>query len=388
MDRVDIATIESNILIVDDDIANLELLKRMLAVPGYKVRSAQSGKMALAACEAAPPDLILLDINMPDMNGYDVCTKLKKKQALEETPVIFVSGLSDPKEKVRAFKCGGVDYLTKPFHIEELRSRVKTHLEIKHNRHTINRYVNQLQDTIDDMSALFETGTLVAGVVHDTKKFTSAMTMLLESMILPTLKEKLDESEEWVKEILFDISEVHSSSIQCTEFLESLLSIHRKNEEMEAVNIFNIINQAVNLVSYNMVQDGIQCEIENAGKNQLMVMGNGQLIRVFMNLIVNAIDVLKKQEVSNPKITIKIEDTKKTVQILVIDNGPGIKEDVLAGIRKGMILSTKGKGGNGFGVSGLTKIVKSLNGTIDIRSEIGRGAAFIITLQKYSENTP
>jgi DNA-binding response OmpR family regulator len=372
----------SHILIVDDHVENLNLLERILTDSGHRVVAAQTGEEALEVCKSSPPDMILLDINLPDMDGYAVCESVKSDPELEEIPVIFISGLSDTKEKVKAFKCGGVDYLTKPFHMEELRSRVKTHLEITRNRQTIARYNDQLQTTISDMSSLFETGTLVASVVHDTKKFTSAITMLLESIIVPTLKEKLDESEEWVEEIFFDLSEVHSSSIQCTDFLESLLTINRKNEQLEPVDIVKIINQAINLVSHNMMQDGILWEIESDEKNPLMVMGNGQLVRVFMNLLVNAIDVLKKQEISDPKVIIKIEDIEPHVQISVIDNGPGIAENVLAGIRKGMILSTKGKGGNGFGVSGLTKIVKSLNGSISIESEVGKGATFIIRLEK------
>jgi DNA-binding response OmpR family regulator len=372
----------SHILIVDDHVENLNLLERILTDSGHTVVAAQTGEEALEVCKSSPPDMILLDINLPDMDGYAVCESVKSDPELEEIPVIFISGLSDTKEKVKAFKCGGVDYLTKPFHMEELRSRVKTHLEITRNRQTIARYNDQLQTTISDMSSLFETGTLVASVVHDTKKFTSAITMLLESIIVPTLKEKLDESEEWVEEIFFDLSEVHSSSIQCTDFLESLLTINRKNEQLEPVDIVKIINQAINLVSHNMMQDGILWEIESDEKNPLMVMGNGQLVRVFMNLLVNAIDVLKKQEISDPKVIIKIEDIEPHVQISVVDNGPGIAENVLAGIRKGMILSTKGKGGNGFGVSGLTKIVKSLNGSISIESEVGKGATFIIRLEK------
>jgi DNA-binding response OmpR family regulator len=374
--------LKSNILLVDDNIDNLDILERMLAGAGYKVTPVSSGEMALKECDKKAPDLILLDIDMPQMNGYEVCTYIKSNPALKDIPVIFLSGLSDAKQAVEAFKIGGVDYITKPVHVEELRSRVKTHLEIKHSRQTIASYADQLQNTINDMSALFETGTLVASVVHDAKKFTSAISMLLEAMIIPKLKEKLDESEPWVEDLLFDISEVKTSSDQCSEYLESLLSINRKNEEVEPVDILKIINQAMNLVSYNLIQDGIQWEIKYDKENELRVLGNNQLVRVFMNLIVNATDVLKKRETLDPKITIEIENGKKAIKISVIDNGPGINKEVLEGIRKGMILSTKGKDGNGFGVSGLTKIVKSLNATIDIESDLGKGAAFIITLQK------
>lgn len=382
MEEIKSIILKSNILLVDDNIDNLDILERMLAGAGYNVTPVSSGKMALKECDKKAPDLILLDIDMSHMNGYEVCTNIKSNPALKDIPVIFLSGLSDAKQAVKAFKIGGVDYITKPVHVEELRSRVKTHLEIKHSRQTIASYADQLQNTINDMSALFETGTLVASVVHDAKKFTSAISMLLEAMIIPKLKEKLDESEPWVEDLLFDISEVKTSSDQCSEYLESLLSINRKNEEVEPVDILKIINQAMNLVSYNLIQDGIQWEIKYDKDNELIVLGNNQLIRVFMNLIVNATDVLKKRETLDPKITIEIEDCKKTIKISVIDNGPGINKEVLEGIRKGMILSTKGKDGNGFGVSGLTKIVKNLNGTITIESELGKGAAFIIALKK------
>ncbi len=382
MNKVDNITAGSNIFIVDDDATNLNLLEKMLIASEYKVQSYLSGELALTACENNPPDMILLDINLPDMNGYEVCGSIKSNDKLKDIPVIFISGFSNAEEKVEAFRCGGVDYLTKPFFFDELRSRIKTHLEIKHNRQRVAMYVNQLQYTIDEMSTLVETGTLVANVVHDTKKFTSAMSMALESMIIPKLKEKLDESEDWVKEMLFDISEVHSNSNQCTEFLESLLSINRKNEELESVNIIKIIDQAINLVSYSMIQDGIRWEVNCDRENPLMVMGNGQLVRVFINLIVNAMEALKRHDISDPRITINVENIKEFIQVSVIDNGLGIKKDVLEGIRKGMVLSTKGKAGNGFGVSGLTKIVKSMNGSVDIESEVGNGAVFIVKLQR------
>jgi two-component system NtrC family sensor kinase len=383
MDEVDNGVAGSKILVADDDIENTKFLVNLLSGSGYSVRSVLSGDAVLDLCEDDQPDLILLDINMPGMSGYEVCKRIKAREDLKDICIIFISGISDPKEKVEAFKCGGVDYLTKPIHIEELNSRIKNHLEIKHSRQTIAQYVDQLRNTIDDMSALFETGTLVANVVHDTKKFISAMSMMIEAMIIPQLKEKLDESEEWVKETLFDLEEVYENSLQCSEFLESLLSINRKNDGVEPVDIRKTIQQAVNLISYNMMQDGIQWEIECDSEKTLMVNGNGQLVRVFMNLIVNAVDALKKQETVDPLITIRIEEIEKDIKIQVIDNGMGIKKEVLEGIRKGMVLSTKGKAGNGFGVSGLTKIVKSLNGTIDIESVVGKGATFIVTLEKF-----
>jgi two-component system, cell cycle sensor histidine kinase and response regulator CckA len=120
----------AGILVVDDTPANLQVLAGMLKDRGYKVRPVPSGKLALAAAQHDPPDLILLDINMPEMNGYEVCERLKADDKLKGIPVIFISALTEQLDKVKAFAVGGVDYLTKPFQIEELHARVETHLKL------------------------------------------------------------------------------------------------------------------------------------------------------------------------------------------------------------------------------------------------------------------
>jgi sigma-B regulation protein RsbU (phosphoserine phosphatase) len=117
--------------VVDDTAANLQVLAGMLKERGYKVRPVPSGRLALAAARRDPPDLILLDINMPDMNGYEVCEHLNADDGLKGIPVIFISALTEPLDKVKAFAIGGVDYLTKPFQMEELHARVETHLKIR-----------------------------------------------------------------------------------------------------------------------------------------------------------------------------------------------------------------------------------------------------------------
>jgi serine phosphatase RsbU (regulator of sigma subunit) len=133
----------ANILVVDDTTANLQVLAGMLKDRGYKVRPVPSGKLALLAAGRDPPDLILLDINMPEMNGYEVCEHLKADNQLKGIPVIFISALTEQLDKVKAFAMGGVDYLTKPFQMEELHARVETHLKLhrlqveleEHSRH-------------------------------------------------------------------------------------------------------------------------------------------------------------------------------------------------------------------------------------------------------------
>ena len=141
-----------NILIVDDTPANVLLLSKMLTARGYHVSSVLSGKLALQAVRTEPPDLILLDITMPEMNGYEVCAHLKADAALKDIPVIFISALNEPNEKVKAFRMGGVDYVTKPFQLEEVQARVETHLKI----HSLQRRLGAQNENLEQLVAEIE----------------------------------------------------------------------------------------------------------------------------------------------------------------------------------------------------------------------------------------
>jgi CheY-like chemotaxis protein len=118
-------------MVVDDNPANLKLLEDMLRRHGYEVRSFPRGRLALAAAEQEPPDLILLDINMPEMNGYEVCEQLKSSASLSGIPVVFLSALDAVEDKVKGFRSGGVDYISKPFQFEEVQARVETHIRLR-----------------------------------------------------------------------------------------------------------------------------------------------------------------------------------------------------------------------------------------------------------------
>ncbi len=121
-------------MVVDDTLANLHLLVRMLRSQGHRVRPVPRGDLALAAARRDAPELFLLDINMPEMDGFEVCQALKSDPALADIPVIFISANTDVLDKVKAFSLGGVDYVTKPFQFEEVEARVQTHLEIRRLR--------------------------------------------------------------------------------------------------------------------------------------------------------------------------------------------------------------------------------------------------------------
>lgn len=141
---------QTNILIVDDTPDNLRLLAKILESQGYIVRKALNGRMALQGIHRDPPNLILLDINMPEMNGYEVCQKLKESEASAQIPVIFISALEQLENKVRAFELGGVDYITKPFQEQEVLMRVKNQLLIQQQRQQLIEQNQRLEHEIQE----------------------------------------------------------------------------------------------------------------------------------------------------------------------------------------------------------------------------------------------
>ncbi len=166
-----------NILIVDDTLANLQLLAGMLKARGYKARAALTGALALQAAASAPPDLILLDISMPEMDGYEVCARLKADPKLKEIPVLFVSAHYETMDKVRAFGVGGVDYITKPYQFDEINARVETHLKLRrlqlelehHNQHLQELVQAQVKEIADSqMAAIFALARLAESRDHET----------------------------------------------------------------------------------------------------------------------------------------------------------------------------------------------------------------------------
>jgi two-component system sensor histidine kinase/response regulator len=140
---------EGKIMIVDDNPANLKLLEHMLQREGYEVRALPLGSLALAAASNDPPDLILLDINMPEMNGYEVCERLKFSEKLSGIPVIFLSALNETQDKVKAFRSGAVDYISKPFQFEEVHSRVETHLKMNGLQRALAAQNDRLEEAVE-----------------------------------------------------------------------------------------------------------------------------------------------------------------------------------------------------------------------------------------------
>jgi two-component system, NtrC family, sensor kinase len=170
-------TNRANILVVDDTPQNLRLLAGILSDKGYQVRPVPNGKLALSAAQKMPPDIVLLDIMMPEMDGYEVCQHLKDSEVTKDIPVIFISAINDVMDKVKAFAVGGVDFITKPFQVEEVLARIETHLKIcslqqslQEKNQDLATAIYQLQATqehliqSEKMAAL---GQLIAGIAHE-----------------------------------------------------------------------------------------------------------------------------------------------------------------------------------------------------------------------------
>ena len=139
---------KADIMIVDDTPENLKLLSLLLREQGHRVRALPSGKMALAAMRNQRPEILLLDITMPEMDGYAVCEAMRAEGLLADVAVIFVSALAETFDKVKAFQCGGVDYVTKPYQAEELQARLETHLSLKRLREEVQRHNRDLQQQV------------------------------------------------------------------------------------------------------------------------------------------------------------------------------------------------------------------------------------------------
>ena len=184
---------KGDVLVVDDTPENLRLLTQLLREHRYKVRPVPNGKMALSVIEMSSPDIILLDIMMPELNGYQVCHSLKQKVEYANIPVIFISAIDEVIDKVKAFEAGGVDYITKPFQVEEVLARVEAHLKIHNLQKSLQDKNTQLEDTLTQLKAaqhqliqsekMAALGQLVAGIAHEINTPLGAIRSSIENII-------------------------------------------------------------------------------------------------------------------------------------------------------------------------------------------------------------
>ncbi|MBW4637305.1 MAG: hybrid sensor histidine kinase/response regulator [Gloeocapsa sp. UFS-A4-WI-NPMV-4B04] len=374
--------IKGNILLVDDTPDNLRLLSTMLTEQGYEVRSVINGAMALMGVQAEPPDLILLDINMPQMNGYEVCQQLKAGERTREIPVIFISALEDVLDKVKAFAVGGVDYITKPFHVEEVLARIENQLTICRLQKQLKLQNAQLQQQmleLQELNSLKE--EFLHAVSHDLR--TPIMGTLL---VLKNLQSKSGATVPISRSILERM--IHSSDRQLN-LLNSLLEAH--SNEMRGILL------CCEPVQLNpMIQD-LTADLEPLlTKNQVKLINlvpldlpfvNGdplQLRRVFENLLTNALS-------HNPPgltLTLKAIVEEEMIYCTVEDNGVGIERSQCDLLFERYVRGSRTRSiGVGLGLYLCRQIITAHGGQIGVNSKPGTGTTFWLTLPLVKHST-
>ena len=194
------------IMIVDDAPQNLQLLETMLLARGYQVFALPNGEMALKAAARKRPEMILLDILMPGIDGYEVCRRLKADPNLQDIPVLFLSALNEPWDKVRAFHVGGVDYITKPFQIDEIEARVRTHLELRRQKRELQANYERLRELEELREALGDPENETTDKIYSVEnRIAEIDTELAEIGDIEKAKEKMvEDARERVREEIID----------------------------------------------------------------------------------------------------------------------------------------------------------------------------------------
>jgi DNA-binding response OmpR family regulator len=219
----------SAILVVDDTPTSLKLLTGTLEAKGYQVRAANSGELALASVALLPPELILLDIRMPEMDGFEVCRRLKSREESRDIPIIFISALTDVEDRVEGFRCGAVDFISKPFQREELLARVSTHLELRRLHSALKEQTvelqqanKQLQNEISERKAIEEELAVKVSQLEDTL----ARVKQLEGIIPICMycKKIRDDKDSWsqIEAYITEHTEAYFSHGICPECREKL----------------------------------------------------------------------------------------------------------------------------------------------------------------------
>lgn len=357
---------QPKILVVDDLAANLDILSGLLEGLGYEIRAAVTGELALQAARHDPPDLILLDVKMPGMDGYALCSILKSEEKLKEIPVIFLSGLTEQVDKIKAFGCGGVDYITKPFQFEEVAARIATHLELSLQRRRVQEKNEKLRELEKMRSCLSHM------LVHDLRSPLMAIASHLD-MIRRDTDNVLTPGSQG------DISETLKAAEIMIRLIGDILDTNKLEEgkmklALAPCNLGAIIEECV--LELKPLYPGGEILFARP-EGQPAVLADRELIsRVVQNLLANAI----KFTPSGGRIILDLVPAAGVVRVSVHDNGPGIASDnrqrifdkfAQAGLRAG-----SQRYSSGLGLTFCKLAVEAHSGSIGVDSKEGEGSTF------------
>ena len=350
---------QPRILIVDDQPDNLRVLSSMLLDEGYDVRRALSGTLALRNVAVSPPDLILLDINMPELSGYEVCQSLKADPKTRSIPIIFLSASNSEQDKVRAFEVGGVDYITKPFQVREVLARVATQLNLQH--------LKRLRENLSRM------------LVHDLRSPLSCISLSSSSLLRREYLEPEDQ------EIL---QTIYSTSQRLNHMLNDLLVTAKLDSGHVTLN-----RTVVDLAE--LITAVIQGLTMDAGIKQVKLLGQVSSTphlcqvdeplfrRVLDNLITNAIKFSPVGGTVQVLLEASDDDGAQTI-LTVVDEGMGVpnhqRQSIFQTYETGE--SVEGVSQIGLGLSFCKLVVEAHGGQIDVTDNEPTGAKFRVTLRQ------
>jgi signal transduction histidine kinase len=423
----------NSILIVDDTPHNIRLLFDLLNRAGFVVSVVKSGETALQKLSQIQPDLILLDVMMPGIDGFETCRRIKANSEHSDIPIIFMTALSETDRIVTGLQLGAVDYITKPIQVEEVLARVNTHLGLRNIQQQLRQEIcdrklaeTNLKQTLatlqqtqmqlvqkEKMSAL---GNLVAGVAHEINNPLGFLTGSISNTkdqvrdllghlslyqqhypnpVAPIQENAKNIDLEFAIEDLPKLLNSMQGAIDRIKNISiSLRTFARADSDSKVFcNIHDSINSTLLILKYRLKADEHRPEIKvikNYGDLPKLECFPGQLNQVFMNILANAIDVfdemaqtrsLAEIKADRQQISIRTEIISNQVKISIRDNGTGMSEDVKAKIFDHLFTTkTVGKG-TGLGLAIARQIVvEKHGGAIEVNSTLGQGTEFIIIL--------
>jgi len=353
------------ILIVDDNPVNLRVMIQNLAEAGYETRIAQDGQEAIEQLELSLPDIILLDIMMPGMDGFETCEQIKKIPSAKNIPIIFMTALSETENKVKGLKLGAVDYITKPFQHEEVLARINTHLTIRRQQVALN-HLNATKDRFFSI------------IAHDLRGVFNPLMISTDMLI------KIATKEESSKMIQFANS-VKKSTHNAYELLENLLTWSRCQRDSIDVTF-------TKMEIGKVIQKNVDLYIEKAGQKNISLsydVPEGIIAyadrnitdTILRNLIANAL----KFTHAGGSIKIGVEQKEEFLHIAVSDDGTGIDKEGLEKLFK-IDSKYKKKGtanehGTGLGLILCKELSIKNNGNIWVTSELDHGSTFTFSLK-------
>ena len=417
-------TVQDPILIVDDNSNNLKVLSQALRHAGWTVAIAKNGETALKQVKHTPPTLILLDVMMPGMDGFETCQKIKENPEMMDIPVIFMTALSDTVDKVKGLSIGAVDYITKPFQTEEVLARVSVHYNLRYLTKQLEEQNQFLEQRVAEKTAqlvqhekMAALGNLVAGIAHEinnpvgfiagninaAQDYTQNLFYLLKlyrqelSNPSPELQEAIDDLDlEFIEEDLPKlISSMRLGVDRIRNISTSLRTFSRADTNKKTeFNLQEGIDSTLLILKYrlkaNENRPAIQVVKDCGESPPLIKCYAGQLNQVIMNIVANAIDALEEsnqgrsyQEIEgNPnKIFIRLEELKEKMLIRIRDNGTGMSEEVRDRIFESMFTTKSVGKGTGLGLAIARQIVEEKHGgMLTCHSQLGKGTEFVITL--------